>query len=187
MKRLVWGIGLLAVVALGIIAFFIFWPPEIRMVALQENAVPEATRQIVMPIISESGSGYVLRAYGAGKNFEFVGYSVGKSHRGLFVFDLDGKRVAQGGDFETPFGVSESYALSTATKTVSSFFAWGGATDARIVKVIGTTAQGEKYEATPQNGFWWLWADGPGKWQKFEAVSKAGRVLYSKTSELSGK
>lgn len=88
MKRLVWGISLLAVVALGIIAFFIFWPPEIRMVALQENAIPEATRERVMQIISETGSRCVWRAYGLGKDFEFVGYSVGNTHEGLFIFDL---------------------------------------------------------------------------------------------------
>lgn len=40
MKRLAWGISLLAVIALGIITFVIFWPPEIRMVALQGKCSP---------------------------------------------------------------------------------------------------------------------------------------------------
>lgn len=187
MRRLAIGLGLFAVIVAGIFAFFFLWPPTVRLVVLQKSAIPEVTRQVVMPVILDGGSGYALRAYGSGDDYEFVGYSHGKTHYGLFVFDLDGRRVAQGGDFETPFGVSESYSFSTITQEMRSYFAWGGAFDSRIARVIGTTEEGMKFEAAPENGFWWLWVSGSGRWAKFEAVSRAGRVLYTKESELTGK
>lgn len=92
MKRSVWAILVLLIVAAGVAAFLAFWPPSVRMVAMPEDRIPEATRQMIMPHLQEEDSEpCVLRAYGSSTELQFVGYARGSTSHGLFVFERDGQ------------------------------------------------------------------------------------------------